>query len=96
MKLYSSYFFKQNLLTILSEMTTIRIDNCIVRESGSMISVESVHLFRKRNPSVKVEYLPYVFTGSRRKDAILIHRILSGREIIANKNIIFPDEILLK
>lgn len=77
-------------------MKTIRIDNCIVRELDSMISVESIHLFQRRNPNIMVDYLPYVFTGSRRSDSLLIQRILSGSEIIDNLDIIHYDGYILK
>jgi hypothetical protein len=75
----------------------IRIDNCIVRElHNGMISVESIQLFRRRNPNVMVEDLPYVFTGSRRTDSLLIQRILSGSDFIINQNIINPNEYIMK
>jgi len=79
-----------------SPMTTIRIDNCIVRESRGMISVESIRLFKRRNPNTMVDLLPYAFTGSRRTDSLLIQRILLGSELIDNLNLMFPNEYILK
>ena len=79
-----------------SPMTIIRIDNSIVRESRGMISVEPIRLFQRRNPDVMVDYLPYVFTGSKRTDSLLIQRILFGSQLIDNLNLMFPNEYILK
>ena len=79
-----------------SPMTPIRIDNCIVRSLQGGIYVESINLFQRRHPNVMVDFLPYVFTGSRRTDSLLIQRILSGRELISNLNLIFPSEYIFK
>lgn len=72
-----------------STIGPIRIDNQIVTTfNGTGISIQPIRMYQRHNPNILVEYLPYVYTGSRRTDALLLQRILSGTELIENHNII--------
>ena len=74
-------------------MTTIlRIDNCIVEKSGtSGITISSISFYQKLNKiELEIDFIPYVYTGSRKEDALLMSRILDGDVNIDTLPIEYP------
>ena len=76
-------------------MTTpsiFRIDNQIM-EILSLSGRKSspIKLFESQNKvRLNLDILPYVFTGSRRLDSLLIQRIMNGTEDIHTLNYVYP------
>lgn len=71
----------------------IRIDNQIVEMIGSASRVSSIKLFERQHQVIlNLELLPYVTTGTRRLDSLLIQRIMNGNEKYEDLNIIYPDK----
>ena len=69
-----------------------RIDNQIIEMINSGCRVSSIKLFeRQHHVILNLESLPYVFTGTRRLDSLLIQRIMDGNEKYDHLNIIYPD-----
>lgn len=70
----------------------IRIDNIIVEKIGqSGISSMPISLYEKRNKvKLVLQNVPYVNTGSRRTDSLLIQSIHSGKVPFDSLNITYP------
>lgn len=69
-----------------------RIDNQIIEMINSGARVSSIKLFERQNHVIlNLESVPYVYTGSRRLDSLLIQRIMDGTEKYSDLNIIYPD-----
>jgi hypothetical protein len=70
----------------------IRIDNQIVERFGNTgVKIGSIRLFEKQHRTIlNFDKIPYVFTGSRRTDAILMQRLISGTIHIDDFDIIYP------
>ena len=70
----------------------IRIDNQIVEMIGTASRVSSIKLFERQHQVIlNLGEIPYVTTGSRRLDSLLIQRIMDGTEKYEDLNIVYPD-----
>ena len=76
----------------------IRIDNAIVERKGNCyISYSSVKAYEKQNKvKLNLEEVPYVSTGSRRTDCLLIQHILYGNVKWDDLDIIHPTLYISK
>ena len=73
-----------------------RIDDQIIEMIGSGARVSPITLFQRQHQVIlKLESLPYVSTGTRRLDTLLIQRIMDGTEKYEDLNIVYPDNPLL-
>ena len=73
----------------------IRIDNQIIEMINNGSRVSPIKLFERQHQVIlNLESLPYVFTGTRRLDSLLIQRIMDGIEKYDDLNIIYPDNSL--
>jgi hypothetical protein len=70
----------------------IRIDNQIVEMIGTASRVSSIKLFERQHQVIlNLDVLPYVTTGTRRLDSLLIQRIMNGNEKYEDLNIVYPN-----
>jgi hypothetical protein len=70
---------------------TIRIDNQMVEIIGSACRVSPIKLYqRKHQVILNLATVPYVTTGSRRLDSLLIQRIMDGIERYDDLNVVYP------
>jgi hypothetical protein len=70
---------------------TIRIDNQMVEMIGGGCRVSSIKLFQRQHHVIlNLATVPYVTTGSRRLDSLLIQRIMDGIERFDDLNVIYP------
>jgi hypothetical protein len=70
----------------------IRIDNQIVEMIGTASRVSSIKLFERQHQVIlNLDVLPYVTTGNRRLDSLLIQRIMNGNEKYEDLNIVYPN-----
>ena len=75
-------------------MTTfIRIDNQIIEKIGnSGLKVGSIKLFeRQHKVKLNLKNVPYVFSGSRMSDNLLIQKLMDGIVKYNGMNIIYPN-----
>jgi hypothetical protein len=73
-----------------------RIDDQIIEMICSGVRVSPITLFQRQHQVIlKLERLPYVSTGTRRLDTLLIQRIMDGTEKYEDLNIVYPDNPLL-
>jgi hypothetical protein len=57
--------------------------------------VSPIKLFERQHQVIlNLDKVPYVYTGSRRLDSLLIQRIMDGTEKYDDLNIIYPDNPL--
>ena len=69
-----------------------RIDNQIVEMIGTASRVSSIKLFERQHQVIlNLDVMPYVTTGTRRLDSLLIQRIMNGTEKYEDLNIVYPD-----
>lgn len=78
--------------------TVIRIDNCIVeRFSLSGIQIGPIRLYEKQNKvKLVLDDVPYVTTGCRKRDSLLMQGLLSGSVNFDSLDIIYPTQYVLK
>lgn len=71
----------------------VYIDNVIVEKySESGIWVGPVRLYEKRHKvKLVLDEIPYVSSGSKRTDGLLVQRLLSGSVLFDNLNIVYPN-----
>lgn len=70
----------------------IRIDNQIVEMIGTASRVSSIKLFERQHKVIlNLGLMPYVTTGTRRLDSLLIQRIMNGNEKYEDLNIVYPN-----
>jgi len=70
----------------------LRIDNQIVEMIGTASRVSSIKLFERQHQVIlNLDVIPYVTTGTRRLDSLLIQRIMNGTEKYEDLNIVYPD-----
>jgi hypothetical protein len=77
-------------------MTTfIRIDNQIVeRFMNNGLKVSSIKLFEKqKNIKLELDKVPYMSSGSRRSDSLIIQNLMDGKIKYDDLNIIYPNNI---
>ena len=81
------------LLLIIAMSQFVRIDNCIVEKfSASGICVGPIRLYEKRHKvKLVLDEIPYVSTGSKRTDSLLMQRLLSGSVLFDDLDIVFPN-----
>jgi hypothetical protein len=76
-------------------MTTrsfVRIDNQIVEKFGNGCIIGPIKLYeRQHRVKLPLESIPYVFTGHRRTDALLMQRLLSGDIRFDDLPIVYPS-----
>jgi len=71
----------------------IRIDNVIVEKLGnSGFRAGPIKLFETQNKiKLDLKNVPYVASGSRIEDSLIIQRVLDGTQTYESLNIIYPD-----
>ena len=71
----------------------IRIDNVILEKLGnSGFRAGPIKLFETQNQiKLDLENVPYVASGSRREDSLIIQRVLDGTQSYESLNIIYPN-----
>ena len=71
----------------------VYIYNVIVEKySESGIWAGPIHLYEKRhNVKLVLDEMPYVSSGSKRTDSLLVQRLLSGSVLFDNLDIVFPN-----
>lgn len=77
-------------------MTTfIRIDNQIVQRIGNTgFKVGPIKLFEKQNKiKLDLDKVPYVSSGSRLNDSLIIQKLVDGKIKYEDMNIIYPNNI---
>jgi len=76
----------------------IRIDNQIVERLGNNgCIIGPIRLFERQNRvRLDLDSVPYVFTGSRLLDTILMQRLLNGNVLFDNLPVIYPRLYVLK
>ena len=71
---------------------TIRIDNQMVEMIGRGCRVSSIRRFERQHQVIlNLATVPYVTTGTRRLDSLLIQRIMDGNERYEDLNVIYPE-----
>jgi hypothetical protein len=69
-----------------------RIDNQIVEMVGTASRISPIKLFERQHQVIlNLDVMPYVTTGTRRLDSLLIQRIMNGTEKYEDLNIVYPD-----
>ena len=73
--------------------TFIRIDNQIIEKIGNNgLKVGSIKLFeREHKVKLNLKNVPYVFSGSRLSDSLLIQKLMDGVVKYDEMNIIYPN-----
>jgi len=77
-------------------MTTfIRIDNQIVQRIGNTgFKVGPIKLFEKQNKiKLDLDKVPYVSSGSRLNDSLIIQKLVDGKIKYEDMNIIYPNNL---
>jgi hypothetical protein len=71
----------------------VRINNCIVEKfSESGICIGPIHLYEKKHKvKLVLDEIPYVSTGSKRTDSLLMQQLLSGSVLFVNIDIVYPN-----
>jgi hypothetical protein len=70
---------------------TIRIDNQMVEMNGRAVRVSPIKLFERQHQVIlNLATVPYVTSGNRRLDSLLIQRIMDGIERFEDLNVIYP------
>ena len=75
-------------------MTTfIRIDNQIVEKIGNCgFKISSIKLFEKQNKiKLDLNRVPYVSSGTRLSDSLIIQNLMEGNIKYEELNIIYPN-----
>ena len=82
-----------NTYTTLKMSQIIRIDNCIVKRVGnSGISIGSIRMYEKENRlTLDLDEVPYVSTGLRRTDSLLMQGLISGSVSFDDLPIVYPS-----
>jgi len=69
----------------------VRIDNQIVEKIRNGIKIGSIKLYEKEHKiKLNLEYVPYVFTGSRLSDSLLMQRLISGVVNYDDLQVVYP------
>jgi YesN/AraC family two-component response regulator len=73
--------------------TFIRIDNQIIEKiENNGLKVGSIKLFEKQHKvKLNLKNIPYVFSGSRLSDSLLIQKLMDGIVKYEDLNIIYPN-----
>jgi hypothetical protein len=70
----------------------IRIDNQMVEMISCGARVSPIKLFeRQHQVTLNLSMVPFVTTGSRRLDSLLIQNIMNGTEKYEDLNVVYPD-----
>lgn len=81
-------------------MTTrsfVRIDNQIVEKFGNCCIIGPIKLYEKQHKvKLSLETIPYVFTGSRLSDSLLMQRLRSGYIRFEDLPVVYPYTFILK
>ena len=71
---------------------TIRIDNQMVEMIGGAARVSPIKLYQRQHQVIlNLATVPYVTTGNRRLDSLLIQRIMDGNERYEDLNVVYPE-----
>ena len=79
--------------TSLKIPTFIRIDNQIIEKiRNNGLKIGSIKLFEiQHKVKLNLKNVPYVFSGSRLSDSLLIQRLMEGNVKYEDLNIIYPN-----
>ena len=70
----------------------IRIDNRIVEKFGNGVKISPIKIFeRQYNVKLHLDNIPYVFTGSRQTDCLLMNRLILGEINYDDLHVIYPS-----
>jgi hypothetical protein len=72
-------------------MTMIRIDNQIVEKIEGGISITPIRMYeRMYDVYINRDVMPFVSTGSRRKNSLLMQQLLDGTVLFDDLNVMCP------